>query len=185
MLRPRTARRKSRGGECAAQVAGRGERRRTRGSKLFNSMYTEPGVAGRPQTTQSRKEKLRSRCGGHGPHGASRAAQNVRRKSQAAASAAGRGAINSSIQCIQFRIEINFICRLVVLFLSLSVMQPPFHTSSDVANAFRKNCNTLRYGRIVADIIINKIRHIILILSEHNIVFRNDSMKGMKKQRWS
>ena len=74
-----------RGAECAAQVAGRGERRRTRGNKLFNSMYTEPGVAGRPQTTQSRKDKLRSRCGGHGPHGASRAAQNARRKLQAAA----------------------------------------------------------------------------------------------------
>ena len=92
-----------------AQVAGRGERRRTRARKPMyagqktnvNSMYTEPGVADRQQTTQSRKENLRSRCGGHGPHGASRAAQNARHKSQAAASAAGRGSAIFSIQCIQ------------------------------------------------------------------------------------
>ena len=94
-----------------AQVAGRGERRRpgTRARKPMyagqktnvNSMYTEPGVADRQQTTQSRKDRIRSRCGGHGPHGASRAAQNAQRKSQAAASAAGRGAANSLIQCIQ------------------------------------------------------------------------------------
>ena len=61
-----------------------------------------------------------SRCGGHGPHGASRETQNARRKSQAAASAARRGASNSLIQCIQFSIEINFICRLVAFVLRVS-----------------------------------------------------------------
>jgi len=75
---PRTARSKSRGAECAAQVAGRGERRQTRGSELFNYF--------------------------------------------------------------------------------------PIYLSS-VANAFRKTSNKLRYERIAANIIINKIWHILLIRS--------------------
>ena len=91
-----------------AQVAGRGECRRTRARKPMyagqktnvNSMYTEPGVADRQQTTQSRKDRIRSRCGGHGPLGARRAAQNAQRKSQAAASAAGRG---PESQCMRGR----------------------------------------------------------------------------------
>ena len=46
-------------------------------------------------------------------------------------------------------------------------MQPLLHTSSDLANAFRKTSNTLRYGRIVVDIIVNKssIWHTLLILN--------------------
>jgi len=49
--------------------------------------------------------------------------------------------------------------------LVLKVMQPLLHTSSDLANAFRKISDTLRCGRIVVDIIANKIRHTLLILN--------------------